>query len=299
MDVSVIIVNYNTLELTRNCINSIVEQTDDVGYEIILVDNASSDGSREFFEHDSRLTFIGSDINLGFGKANNLGYEYARGEFVFFLNSDTILLNNAIKYFYRAMTCQKSDVACMGGVLLSAGGDVIHSYADFISIKNLLSTLAGIYKLPFCGSTNSAHANNYPLEVEYITGADLFVRREVIEKQGLFDPDFFMYFEETQMQWRYAKAGYRMMIIPEPQIVHLEGASCAGVAEKRGSVSKDRMYFNSMLLFCKKRYGRFHYYLSRMVCLGFIPLFLLKGYGYSGTVEMVKVLIGPIAPHKI
>ena len=100
MDVSVIIVNYNTKKLTKNCIDSIFQNTKDVKFEVILVDNASTDGSKEFFEQDNRIKYIYSTTNLGFGKANNLGYKEASGKYLFLLNSDTLLLNNAIDLFY-------------------------------------------------------------------------------------------------------------------------------------------------------------------------------------------------------
>ena len=87
VDVSVIIINYNTLQLTDNCIRSIIEKTTEVTYEIILVDNASTDGSIGFFQKDKRVKFIQSPVNLGFGKANNLGYEYSQGKYIFLLNS--------------------------------------------------------------------------------------------------------------------------------------------------------------------------------------------------------------------
>ena len=85
MDVSIIIVNYNTKQLTLDCINSVFDQTKDVSFEIILVDNASVDGSKELFEKDSRIKYIYSNQNVGFGRANNIGFEQAKGKYVFLL----------------------------------------------------------------------------------------------------------------------------------------------------------------------------------------------------------------------
>ena len=103
MDVSIIIVNYNTRQLTSNCIESIFKYTNGVSFEVILVDNASTDGSIDFFTNDERIIFISSKENLGFGRANNLGYKVAKGRYIFLLNSDTLLLNNAIKIFCDTM----------------------------------------------------------------------------------------------------------------------------------------------------------------------------------------------------
>ena len=96
MDVSIIIVNYNTKNLTLQCIDSIYEKTIGVSFEIIIVDNNSTDGSQELLSQDNRIVFVEAGENLGFGKANNLGVEKSNGKFIFFLNSDTILVNNAI-----------------------------------------------------------------------------------------------------------------------------------------------------------------------------------------------------------
>ena len=104
MDVSVIIVNYNTVELTKQCILSIYNQTKDVNFEIIVVDNNSEDNSVKIIENNfPQVILINNSDNIGFGRANNLGVEIAKGKYIFFLNSDTILLNNAIKIFVDYM----------------------------------------------------------------------------------------------------------------------------------------------------------------------------------------------------
>ena len=104
MQVSIIVVNYNTKDITENCIASIITQTKDVEYEIILVDNASVDGSKEYFKNRKEICYIYSNENLGFGKANNLGAEKAKGELLFLLNSDTILIENSIKKMYDSIS---------------------------------------------------------------------------------------------------------------------------------------------------------------------------------------------------
>ena len=116
MDVSIIIVNYNTKDLTKKCIESVIKYTTNILYEIILVDNASMDGSKELFEKDIRIKYIYNSTNDGFGKANNLGLKYSSGKYVFLLNSDTILMNNAVYQFYKAMENDGPLVACMGCV---------------------------------------------------------------------------------------------------------------------------------------------------------------------------------------
>lgn len=131
MDVSIIIVNYNTKRLTDNCIKSIEEKTKDVDYEIILVDNCSTDGSKEMFASDARIRYIYNNENLGFGRANNLGAQYARGKYVFLLNSDTILCNDAVSMLYHAMETLPLDVGCLGTMLLDSDGNLGLSYGRF------------------------------------------------------------------------------------------------------------------------------------------------------------------------
>lgn len=138
MDVSIIIVNYNTKRLTCQCIDSIIEKTEGVSFEIIVVDNNSTDGSQELLSHDNRIVFIEAGENLGFGKANNLGFKKSTGKYLFFLNSDTILLNNALLYFFDFYESFKGRIGGVGCLLENDKGLHIHSYADFPCLKSVL-----------------------------------------------------------------------------------------------------------------------------------------------------------------
>lgn len=231
MDVSVVIVNYNTRDLTVNCLNSLFAQTSGVLFEVIVVDNASTDGSVDIFENDRRIRFVKSSSNLGFGKANNLGYQYSSGKYVFFLNSDTILVNNALKLFYEKMESSSPHVGCLGCVLQDAQGNSVHSYADFPTMSNLLFDacpylfkLLGLKPMNMDDPSKLTQGSDFH-RVDYVTGADLFVRRNVIEECGGFDPAFFMYYEDPEIQYRFSKAGYYSYISDAPKIIHLEGKS--------------------------------------------------------------------------
>lgn len=285
MDVSILIVNYNTLEITKSCIDSIFKQTSGIKFEVIVVDNASTDESRTELAKDKRIIFIESSDNIGFGCANNLGYKYTKGKYIFLLNSDTLLLNNAIKEFYDNMEAMPDDVACLGTLLKAPDGITENnSYGYFPTIFFLFRALVNAY-LRLKLKPNKINRNQIPFIVDYITGADLFIRRYVIEKLGLFDSEYFMYFEETDMQLRYKKAGFHCMIIDSPQIIHLE---CASFGRKRKikSAWHTIVYMNSMKLFYKKNVSTLCYYLFRLMFLGYWPIVISRHYTWKENKEI-------------
>lgn len=254
MDVSVIIVNYNTLELTKNTINSVIEKTVDINYEIILVDNASTDGSIEYFEekYNNKIIFLKNEENLGFGRANNKGIEIARGKYVFLLNSDTLLINNAVKILYEYMEKEIKTGIC-GGNLYDIELKPVHSFLLKIpSIKTEINSQLNIFSKLIRKILKKREDFNYstlPLEVGYITGADMMIQKSIIEKTGKFDDDFFMYFEETELTYRIKKIGYKVMSVPEAKIIHLEGKST------KFKESRYNMFLESKYKYFYKVYG--------------------------------------------
>lgn len=280
MDVSVIIVNYNTKELTQSCIDSVFEKTEGIDYEVILVDNGSTDGSKEHFEKDTRIQYIFSEVNLGYGKANNIGYEHSSGKYLFLLNSDTLLLNNAIKEFYDGMESRTNEIACMGCILKGRNGQRTHSYGNYPTLGNEIMRrvpLVRRYKNGMFGFDTRpiSYIDLHCIEVEYVTGADLFMRKEVADKYGLFDPDFFLYYEETEMQYRYRKQKLISCIIDTPSIIHFEGAS-----SKSGI---NRWSWNAIpgLMTCyKKMYGTAQLRLFKSILVTLICPFALINWQY-------------------
>lgn len=225
INVSIIIVNYNTLHVLRPCLDSIVSQTKDISYEIIVVDNGSTDGSLEVLSDDKRVIFVPTGENLGFGKANNKGLEFAHGQYIFFLNSDTLLKNNAVKMLYDFAEQYPGKLGALGCILVDRQGNRIHSYGSFPKISDDFHKLLWnpilkelhLYKQPI---------THYPedwMKVDYVTGADLFVHHKVLETCGSFHPAFFMYFEESEMEHRFCQHGYDNIIVNGPHIIHLEG----------------------------------------------------------------------------
>ena len=228
MDVSVIIVNYKTKELTKDCVNSIFEKTEGIEYEVVIVDNASGDGSYEFlseeFKGKNNVKVIKSDKNLGFGMGNNLGFENATGKYLFCLNSDTLLLNNAIKIMFDFMEKpENQNVGVCGGQIYDEKMQLSHAFQKLPSLLDLILTKTLFYKL---FRRQAHHIFDWEVEkdktkqweVGYITGAESFIRKSVIDKVGGYSKEFFMYYEDPELQYRIKKAGYRRVFIPQPEI---------------------------------------------------------------------------------
>jgi len=260
VDVSVIIVNYNTLDLTIACVNSIYAQTKDVSFEIIVIDNASSDGSGEYLKSENRIDFIESDKNLGFGGANNIAAQKARGEYLFFLNSDTALMNNAIGNLLSFMKSNPKAGIC-GGNLYDVSGKLIHSHMMIMPslFHEINSLLLGLPLRLMYGRKRIYNPTNSPLEVAYVTGADLFISKSLFNSLGGFDPIFFMYYEETELTYRVKKLGLRVFNVPNAKTIHLEGQSFSIKGKREEEILKSRK------LFLVKVYGNFYYYCCNVI----------------------------------
>ena len=251
-DVSVILVNYNTAQMTAECIDSIFAQTSGVDFEVIVSDNASKDGSRERLGADPRIRYIYNDGNLGFGRGNNEAIKIAEGRYLFLLNTDTLLLNNAIKTFYDYEEAHGGSLV-LGCMMQDREGRPTSSFGDLPTPCNALKgVLKGFifneFKFPV---TDAAEK-----DVEMIVGADMFIPRAAFDAAGDFDPDFFMYFEEADLQKRMAQAGFRARIIGGPQIVHFGGASDPS-PEKAARMRYN--YSESLFTYMRKHCSRIGY----------------------------------------
>lgn len=297
MDISVIIVNYNTSELTCKCLDSIFKYTQGVDFEVIVVDNDSHhDNSMQVLSQYPGIRYVQASANLGFGKANNLGYTYATGRYILFLNSDTYLQNDALAAFVKEFDKLPNEVGCIGGVLLAEDGSTNQSYAPMPSLSWYAKAVFGLYAKPFCRcerNNNEQIKCQLPMEVPYVIGADLCVRREVIEQCGLFDPDFFMYYEESEMQNRYQRHGYKSYIVSSPRIVHLEGASYSDNETKRFTAQVHKWYLQSQALFFKKTQPYYKYLLYRIISLFSAPLCMRSYYTGKEQRMLIRTLLCP------
>lgn len=267
VDVSIIIVNYNSIKLLTNCIKSIIQFTKDVTYEIIVVDNDSKDDLSLLKEDQSfsliDLKFFKLNKNLGFGRANNEGAKYAKGEYLFLLNPDTILLNDAISILVDFMNKNKEVGAC-GGNLYNMEIQPTRSFRRKLPDNTwLLDHLLFGNKLEllFFGNDCYFNTSDKPLKVAYIVGADLMIRKEIFDNLKGFDPDFFMYYEEIELCSRIKKSGYNIMNCPGAKIQHLEGKTMSNVEFKSNQMYKSlKLYFKKTSSFLTYRISRLIYF---------------------------------------
>ncbi|UFK40599.1 glycosyltransferase family 2 protein [Pectobacterium parvum] len=242
-DVSIIIVSFNTLALTIQTIDSIIDICDENIYEIIVVDNSSSDGSEFVIKKKyPSVTFIQSGENLGFGKANNIGALYASGEFLLFLNSDVILLNDICTEFKKViLSYKKNDIigASLYDVDLKPNTSFCRAFPGVkLELLNLIALI-----LP--SSYMFANKKNKNIIIDGpVSGACFFLSRDTFRKINGFDPDYFMYYEETDLFLRAKKIGSNIISSPFVRAIHLEGGS-EGIKIKtleRGFKSKSMYY---------------------------------------------------------
>lgn len=234
MDVSVIIVNYNTKDMLADCIDSILKYTKDVSFEIIVSDNGSVDGSIEMMKEKystvSNIRLIENGENLGFGAANNRALDVAQGKYILYLNSDTLLLNNAIYEFFSFYEKHSNPetLGCLGCQLVNLEGEKVSSFGNYITPVGMLKAILHMWYVAKAHKpiTTRGAFETMPDMVElegYIIGADMFLLND---ENARFDERFFMYAEETDLQWNsFTKNGRKNILISAPKIVHLEGGS--------------------------------------------------------------------------
>ncbi len=252
-DLSIIIVNYNVKEFLLNLIDSIKKASSGMSVEIIVVDNASEDGSIESLrENHPDVVLIENKENLGFGKANNIGLEKANGKYLLMINPDTIVredtLTKMISFFES-----HPDAGMAGCKVLNPNGTLQLAcrrsfpgpWTSFTKVTGL-STLFPKSKL-FAKYNLTYLDENQTYEVDAISGSFMMMKKEVYNKVGGFDPQFFMYGEDLDLCYRVQQAGYKVYYYHETEIIHYKGEST-----KRSSIDETRVFYDAMKLFVQK-----------------------------------------------
>jgi GT2 family glycosyltransferase len=282
VDVSVVIVNWNTKELLQDCLSSVYEHAGDIDYEIIVIDNASTDGSAEMVKNDfQQVILIENSENRGFAAANNQGMAIAKGRYVLLLNSDTVVLDNAIAKTV-SFADENPQAAVTGCRVLNPDRTLQRTCFMFPSVLNMLLSSTYLYKLfpknRFFGREQMTWWDRNDVRlVDVVTGCFMLVRREAIEQVGVMDEQFFMYCEETDWCYRFRDKGWKVMFAPAGQIIHFGGQSTA--QKPVAMIVQLRL---SILKFMKKHYSRPAYLIARfLVALFFavrLPVWLARAF---------------------
>ncbi|WP_253200515.1 glycosyltransferase family 2 protein [Clostridium sp. CF012] len=255
IDLSIIIVNYNTKKLLADTIQSVIDTVGLIKYEIIVVDNASADGSIEMVNAQyPQANLIENKDNLGFPKANNIGIKEASGRYILLLNSDTKVLNSCVQKCLEYMD-SNIKVGALGCKLLLANGKLDHACKrGFPTPEASLYYILNLHKLFPTSKKFGEYTLNYlPIdeinEVDALTGAFMMVRKEVINKVGLLDETFFMYGEDLDWCFRIKEAGYKVIYYPEAVTIHYKGGS-----SKRKRYKTIYEFHRAMFIFYNKHY---------------------------------------------
>ena len=228
IDVSIIVVNYNQELLLRQCVQSIIANTSEINYQIIIVDNGSGSFNGEDFLRDfPDVTIILNKSNIGFASANNAGLQIADGKYILFLNNDTLLRDNIIKnvFDFAEKSPQRLFLGCQ---LLNSDLSRQESVAAFPTVWNSFTENFFLYKLfPRSRCLNKYYQNEImltePAEADVIRGAFMFCPLEEIRKLNGFDANFFFYSEETDLCYRFKRSGGKIYFLPGFSVVHYGG----------------------------------------------------------------------------
>ena len=260
MDVSVIIINYNTFDLTCKSIRSVLTKTAGCSFEIIVVDNGSSEKDpAEFLEHFPEIKLVRNTRNAGFAKGNNQGIEKCQGEYVLLLNSDAELVNNAILICLQKIKRERR-TGVVGCKLFFPDGRIQHNCQRFPSLRYKLFELLRLQKLlpSRLGAKvllGSFFNHDVPVYPDWIWGTFFMFRKDLLRllPGSRLPEDFFMYFEDMQWCWEFRKRGFRVAFEPLAEVLHHMGQSSgnkSALMKANADVFMNRYYsrFGQMLI---------------------------------------------------
>lgn len=270
MKLSIIIVNYNVKYFTEQCLKSLADSDVAFGYEIIVVDNNSSDNSVEYLQQrftQSHIRFISNLDNPGFAVANNQAINTSKGDYILLLNPDTVLGEQVLANACRFMDCD-ADVGGVGLKMINGWGCFLpeskrgfpNLWASFCKIFGLASILGksklfGQYNLTYLDE-KQAH------QIPILAGAFMLIRKKVLDEIGLLDEAFFMYGEDIDLSYRITKAGYKNYYLPQC-IIHYKGEST-----DKNNPQYEKAFYDAMHIFYRKHYPQQSTVLSAIISAG-------------------------------
>ncbi|MBZ9609312.1 glycosyltransferase family 2 protein [Clostridium estertheticum] len=286
MDLSIVIVSYNTVDLLRDCLSSVIQNTENIEYEIWVVDNQSKDGSSDMVESEfPQVKLIRNSINGGFSQANNLAIRQCRSsKYVLILNPDTIVPKGTLVECVDFMEKDK-EIGCLGCKVVKVNGTLDKACKrGFPSPWNSLCYLMKIDKLfpnnkRFGGYNATFIHEDEESEIDSLVGAFMMLRREAIEQVGLLDETFFMYGEDIDWCYRIKQAGWKNYYHPKVRIVHYKGES-----SKKQSTRMIGEFHKSMFIFYNKHYkNKYNAIVNLLTYLG-----IYSKWGLSLTMNATK-----------
>lgn len=260
IDVTVLYINYKTPKLVCDSIHSLMEKSSGFSYEIIVMDNASGDDSKTIINDTfhSSVRYIQNQTNLGTAKAVDEGAKIAKGDYIFYVNTDTLFINNAIFELLQFMR-EHRNVAVTGCNLYNSDKDPTHSFMKkFFGMGFFRRRTSLIYmtfsKLLSKKTNKQFNYTNKPLEVDFVCGAATLMRKDIFLKLGGYDHDIFMYGEEPLYAYHCKQCGFLSYNVPSAKMIHFEGDSF----KKNGSdysEARVRRYYDGMYVYINKIYG--------------------------------------------
>ena len=249
MRLSILIVNWNTKELVRKCLNSVLENPPAGDFEAVVVDNNSSDGSKEIlqkeFGSEKQVKLIFSDKNLGFAAGNNLAYKYSSGDYILLLNPDTEVGAGALGELVNYLD-GKPDVGIAGPKLLNPDGSLQPSVRRFPDLWSSMLVFSGLHRIfrpkrYLMDGFDCAREQ----EVDQVMGAALMTRRKIVERVGLFDEKFFLWYEEVDFCKRVKRVSYKVMYYPEVEITHHTAQSFSQLQlwDRKKTAARSLLYY--------------------------------------------------------
>lgn len=274
MDVSIVIVSFNSMSLLETCLTSIRSQTRQSSYEIIVVDNASSDDTVQMLRQEYPwVILIANGNNRGFAQANNQGFARASGRYFFMLNPDTVIVDGAIDRLVAFMEAHP-EVGICGPKNVGREGQLQLNCDQFPSVWNSFCSYAGLHSLfrgsPRCSRSQMRFFDYASIRrVDRIMGCSLMIRADLFKLLDGLDDEYFMYFEETDFCYRAGRLGYQVVFVPFAVIIHLGGESSQTVGRQPVFYKTVYSYF-----FCSQyRFYRKHY--------GFLPMLAIRALDLS------------------
>jgi GT2 family glycosyltransferase len=277
VDLSVVIVSFNTRDMLRECLRSVQLAKGSLRVQIIVVDNASTDGSAAMVADEfPDALVLRSEVNLGFGNANNLAFRSVQGRYAVLLNSDAFLTPGSLELSVAHIEANPR-IAVGGGRLIGSDGSLQPSARMFPTVLNDLIVLSGLAaRFPhsrFFGRFDRTWANDHKAaEVDWVPGAYSIIRTDVLAEVGPFDPRFFLYYEEVDLCRRIKQRGYSVWYWPDVRIVHIGGESSRQISSlemSRAGAQLTLWRMRSMLIYYRKHHGMtalFAMLMERMWC---------------------------------